>query len=115
MGFLRKKKDKDYASRQSATPPIVAEYNATNSYTNDDPYDDVDPNVMEDADSALSGESKSNGGASPRNTQHAGPWFTSRQIRLFKKPPPAEQAAYSGPPRYDWVDIVSCGRHCYPW
>ena len=36
-----------------------------------------------------------------------GPWFTSRSIKLFKKPPPADQAAYSGPPRYDWVDIVS--------
>lgn len=34
-----------------------------------------------------------------------GPWFTSRQIKLFRKPPPAEQAAYAGPPRYDWVDI----------
>lgn len=36
-----------------------------------------------------------------------GPWFTSRSTKLFKKPPPAQQAAYTGPPRYDWVDIVS--------
>lgn len=48
-----------------------------------------------------------NNGPVYRESGKGGPWFTSRQIHLFKKPPPAEEAAYSGPPRYDWVDIVS--------
>lgn len=44
----------------------------------------------------------------PRDSSKGrGPWFTSRSTKLFKKPPPAQQAAYTGPPRFDWVDIVS--------
>jgi hypothetical protein len=33
---------------------------------------------------------------------------TSRSRRELTKPPPAREAAFSGPPRYDWIDIVSC-------
>ena len=61
-----------------------------------------------DNSSTFSGETgRETNRSTRRRDDNKGPWFTSRQIRLFKKPPPAEQAAYSGPPRYDWVDIVS--------
>lgn len=43
--------------------------------------------------------------ASATHGNGKGPWFTSRSIKLFKKAPPANQSAYSGPPRFDWVDI----------
>jgi hypothetical protein len=119
MGLLRNKKDKDKAqdSQQAAAPSLVDEYKGTDSYSNADSYNDVDPYIMADTTSAMSFESRSTGGPPPRNdrgTQSAGPWFTSRQIRLFKKPPPAELAAYSGPPRYDWVDIVGGCPCIYP-
>jgi hypothetical protein len=33
--------------------------------------------------------------------------------RELQKPPPAREAAYGGPPRYDWIDIVSSHSfHC---
>lgn len=72
-----------------------------------DPYS---PSGITDNSSNVSGDSKTTGADVPTPKTRArdsskGPWFTSRQIRLFRKPPPAEQAAYAGPPRYDWVDI----------
>jgi hypothetical protein len=32
---------------------------------------------------------------------------TTRSRRELTKPPPAREAAFGGPPRYDWIDIVS--------
>jgi hypothetical protein len=32
-----------------------------------------------------------------------------RSRRELQKPPTAREAAYGGPPRYDWIDIVSLG------
>lgn len=64
--------------------------------------------AMTENSSGLDGDSKITTEVhSPQGKGSKGPWFTSRQIHLFKKPPPAEEAAYSGPPLYDWVDIVS--------
>ena len=121
MGLLRKK-DKSAMSyreepslergldqRNSAPPMMGRKENVDNS--------DSGPIYDDDQSSANSKTT----GASPtprannRKDTSKGSWFTSRQVRLFNKPPPAEQAAYSGPPRYDWVDIVSWCRvaTCY--
>lgn len=32
---------------------------------------------------------------------------SGRSRRELTKPPPAREAAFGGPPRYDWIDIVS--------
>jgi len=100
----------DYDARKIEDVDSGGAYNKQN-----DPYS---PSGGTSASSAvsmsMSGESatKSTFEKQPTsNKDGRGPWFTSRQIRLFRKPPPAEQAAYTGPPRYDWVDIVSCLDH----
>jgi hypothetical protein len=36
------------------------------------------------------------------------PWRSSVEI---SKPPSAREAAFGGPPRYDWIDIVSFGSY----
>ena len=74
-------------------------------------YSDPYSPTTTDNTSTMSADSKTTGQGGQRQGRgrdgSKGPWFSSRQYKLFKKPPPAEQAAYSGPPRYDWVDIVS--------
>ncbi|CAB9498010.1 expressed unknown protein [Seminavis robusta] len=66
-----------------------------------DPY----ASLMVEDSSMVTASTKSTGAMHTKRKDRNSPWFTSRQIRLFRKPPPAEQAAYTGPPRYDWVDI----------
>lgn len=123
MGLLRKKDKRNKHSREQGLAPSDTDtagrfHQNTTSYESkevdradsalspaySDPYSPTGTD-----NSSMSGDSKTIGQeASRRNRRRddsKGPWFTSRQIRLFRKPPPAEQAAYSGPPRYDWVDI----------
>lgn len=38
------------------------------------------------------------------------PLVAQRTRKVLSKPPPASEAAFGGPPRYDWIDIVSA-RH----
>ena len=33
--------------------------------------------------------------------------YAKREMVPLEKPPPAAEAAFAGPPRYDWIDIVS--------
>jgi len=60
-------------------------------------------NSSEEEHHRSAAERQSGGGSQNNKT----PWFMTRSTKLFKKPPRPEEAAYSGPPRYDWVDIVS--------
>lgn len=115
MGMLRKKdKRNKHSGEQSKSSSgrhrNSAKGNEKDSLTGPIYSDPYSPSVTDNS-SLLSGDSKTTGRDTKRSSRgrddSKGPWFTSRQIRLFRKPPPAEQAAYAGPPRYDWVDIVS--------
>lgn len=132
MGLLRKKKDKRNKSNGKGEESLTKEdpmqtgsernTAAANMSTDEvgkmdsgfsepsysEPYS---PSAITANSSSFSGESKTFEETEKpmRGKDGKGPWFTSRQIRLFRKPPPAEEAAYAGPPRYDWVDIVSLG------
>lgn len=119
MGLLRKKDKRSKSSRgdglaASETGPLGKLHQNTTSYSSKE---------VENADSGLSGPAYSDpysptatdqssmsaatGEETPSRSRTGtkGPWFSSRSVKLFRKPPPAEQAAYAGPPRYDWVDI----------
>jgi hypothetical protein len=64
---------------------------------------------------------------SPRPTTPVDPWdrvtretksklkstLPIRESVTLSKPPSAQEAAFGGPPRFDWIDIVSF-KHCLP-
>lgn len=39
--------------------------------------------------------------------KNKGPKIPQRELFLLERPPTAKEAAFGGPPRYDWIDIVS--------
>ena len=41
--------------------------------------------------------------------------FSKRKEVFLSNPPPASQAAFGGPPRYDWIDIVSVATRVKEW
>ena len=137
MGFLRKKKDKtnqsiSTGSGKNGASLITKESNAAviapTSKSKKSSMREVSKAMLAEEDkhrydptaTEYSGSSKDDGDSYTKETTEAprastkgkGPWFTSRSTKLFKNAPPAQQAAFTGPPRFDWVDVVSTRTVC---
>ena len=94
-------------AKMTEDEPLKLDDTNRHSHDSSEPYS---PTATEYSNGSSNGESYTREVTDePRasSTKGRGPWFTSRSTKLFKNPPPAQQAAYTGPPRYDWVDIVS--------